>query len=134
MTHVLKFSEMITESLGRGSVLLIKGKPEGDKSKLFATQIIGVNEIKPGAKMVFLSNEFYRIRENEEGKLVASKINYRTEDSLKGVLNFKSDGKLSVVLNHNKTPWHWKTTKHTMLQPALKDVLDDIRRGDEFIL
>lgn len=135
MIHVLKFSEMITESLGRGSVVLIKGKPEKDGlRKLFVTQIVGYSELRPGAKMVFLSPDLYRIRLNEEGRLVGTRISFKNEDSLKGVLNFKSDGKLSVVLNNNKTPWHWKTTKHTLFQPALKDVVDDIRRSGEFLI
>jgi len=126
---------MITESLGRGSVVVIKGKPEeNDRCKLFVTQVLGFSEIKPGAKMVFLSPEFYRIKENEEGRIVGIRTSYKTEDSLKGVLNLKSDGKLSVVLNNNKTPWHWKTTKHTMLQSALKDIVDDIKRSDTFLL
>ena len=130
--YVKLFEEKISESsMGRGSIVLIKGKPERGKRKLFATHIIGFAELKPGAVMLFLSDDFYRIKE-EDGKLRAVKISYRSEDSLKSVLNLKTPGKISVVRNNNKTPLHWKTIKHTSISSALKDVEGDLL-GDDYL-
>ena len=130
--YVKLFEEKISESsMGRGSIILIKGKPEKGKRKLFATHIIGFAEVKPGAVMLFLSDDFYRIKE-EDGKLRAVKISYRSEDSLKSVLNLKTPGKISVVRNNNKTPLHWKTLKHTNISSALRDVEGDLL-GDDYL-
>lgn len=131
MTKYIKlFEDQVNEStMGRGSIVLIKGKPEKGKRKLFATHIVGFAELKPGAVMLFLADDFYRIRE-DAGKLKAVKISYRSEDSLKSVLNLKTPGKISVVRNNNKTPLHWKTLKHTSLTSALKEVELDLIGGD----
>jgi hypothetical protein len=132
MTKYIKSYSDINESIGRGSVILIKGKPEGGKKKLYATHVLGTAEISHGATMLFLSDDFYRIKE-DDGKLKAVKISYRSEDSLKSVLNLKSPGKISVVKNNNKTPFHWKTTKHTALHTALKEVESELL-GNSYIL
>lgn len=131
MTKYIKlFEDQVSEStIGRGSIVLIKGKPEKGKRKLFATHIVGFAELKPGAVMLFLSDDFYRIRE-DDGKLKAVKISYYNEDSLKRVLNLKTPGKISVVRNNNKTPLHWKTLKHTSLTSALKEVERDLIEDD----
>jgi len=131
MTKYIKSYSDINESIGRGSVILIKGKPEGGKRKLYATHILGTAEIAHGATMLFLADDFYRIKE-EDGKLKALKISYRSEDSLKSVLNLKSHGKISVVKNNNKTPFHWKTTKHTTLYSAIKEVESELLK-DSYI-
>lgn len=133
MTKYIKlFEDQVNEStMGRGSIVLIKGKPEKGKRKLFATHIVGFAELKPGAVMLFLADDFYRIRE-DDGKLKAVKISYRSEDSLKSVLNLKTPGKISVVRNNNKTPLHWKTLKHTSLTSALKEVERDLI-GDDYL-
>lgn len=133
MTKYIKlFEDQVNESaMGRGSIVLIKGKPEKGKRKLFATHIVGFAELKPGAVMLFLADDFYRIRE-DDGKLKAVKISYRNEDSLKSVLNLKTPGKISVVRNNNKTPLHWKTLKHTSLTSALKEVEQDLI-GDDYL-
>lgn len=133
MTKYIKlFEDQVNEStMGRGSIVLIKGKPEKGKRKLFATHIVGFAELKPGAVMLFLADDFYRIRE-DDGKLKAVKINYRNEDSLKSVLNLKTPGKISVVRNNNKTPLHWKTLKYTSLTSALKEVERDLI-GDDYL-
>lgn len=133
MTKYIKlFEDQVNEStMGRGSIVLIKGRPEKGKRKLFATHIVGFAELKPGAVMLFLADDFYRIRE-DDGKLKAVKISYRNEDSLKSVLNLKTPGKISVVRNNNKTPLHWKTLKHTSLTSALKEVERDLI-GDDYL-
>jgi hypothetical protein len=129
MNLYIKPFEPINESMKQHGILLIKGKPKG-KSKeqmLFATHINTWAELRPGAKMMFLSDTFYRVIK-EGDKLKGVKINWRDEDSLKDALNFKTPNKLSVVLNNNKTPYHWKTLKHTNLRDALDSVEGDIDR------
>ena len=131
--YIKLFEEKINESsMGKGSIVLIKGKPEKGKRKLFATHITGFVELKAGAVMLFLADDFYRIKE-EDGKLKSVKISYKNEDSLKSVLNLKSPGKISVVRNNNKTPFHWKTLKHTNLNSALREVEKDLI-DDSYIL
>jgi hypothetical protein len=120
--YIRLFEEKINESsMGKGSIVLVKGKPEKGKRKLFATHITGFVELKAGVVLLFLADDFYRIKE-EDGKLKSVKISYKNEDSLKSVLNLKSPGKISVVRNNNKTPFHWKTLKHTNLNSALREV------------
>ena len=129
----IKPFELINESMKQHGIILIKGKPKG-KSKeqmLFATHVNTWTELRPGAKMMFLSDIFYRVIKDDD-KLKGVKINWRDEDSLKDTLNFKSPGKLSVVLNNNKTPYHWKTLKHTNLRDALDSVEGDIS-GESFV-
>lgn len=129
----IKLFEPINESMKQHGILLIKGKPKG-KSKeqmLFATHVNTWTELRPGAKMMFLSDIFYRVIKDDD-KLKGVKINWRDEDSLKDALNFKAPGKLSVVLNNNKTPYHWKTLKHTNLRDALDSVEGDLT-GSSFV-
>ena len=129
MKHIIPYQAKITESHGRGSVLLIKGKEERGQRKLFATTILGSSEFKPGVMMYFLPNDFYRIVE-EGGVFKARKVNYNSEASLKAVLNIKSPDRISIVGNNNKTPLHWKTLKHSHIMSAIKEVESDIRLGD----
>lgn len=131
--YIKLFEEKINESfIGKGSIIFIKGKPEKGKRKLFATHITGFVELKAGAIMLFLADDFHRIKE-EDGKLKAIKISYKNEDSLKSVLNLKSPGKISVVKNNNKTPFHWKTLKHTNLNSALREIEKEFTK-DQYIL
>jgi hypothetical protein len=133
MNMYIKLFEPINESMKQHGILLIKGKPKG-KSKeqmLFATHVNTWTELRPGAKMMFLSDIFYRVIKDDD-KLKGVKINWRDEDSLKDALNFKAPGKLSVVLNNNKTPYHWKTLKHTNLRDALDSVEGDLT-GSSFV-
>lgn len=127
MKHILKY-ESINESMGRGSVIFVKGKPEGGQRKLFVTQILGYAEFKPGAVMFFLPNDFYRVRE-EDGRLKIQQVGLN-DSSLRSVLNIKSDGKISVVRNNAKTPWHWKSLKHTSIAAAVRELEDEIKFGD----
>jgi len=125
----IKPFEPINESMKQHGILLIKGKPRGKNKEqmLFATHVNTWAELRPGATMMFLSDIFYRVIK-EGDKIKGVKINWRSEDSLKDALNFKAPGKLSVVLNNNKTPYHWKTLKHTNLRDALDSVEGDISR------
>jgi ABC-type uncharacterized transport system ATPase subunit len=118
--HIKSYSE-INESIGRGSVILIKGKPENGKKKLYAAHVEGHSALPHGGVMLFLADEFYRIKE-DDGKLKGVKISYRNDDSLKSALNLKSPGKISIVKNNNKTPLHWKTSKHTSIISALREI------------
>jgi hypothetical protein len=130
MNLYIKPFEPINESMKQHGIILIKGKPKGKgkEQMLFATHINTWTELRPGAKMMFLSDIFYRVIKDDD-KLKGVKINWRDEDSLKDALNFKAPGKLSVVLNNNKTPYHWKTLKHTNLRDALDSVEGDLNRS-----
>lgn len=124
--HIKPF-ELINESMKQHGIILIKGKPKGKNKEqmLFATHVNNWAELRPGAMMMFLSDTFYRVIKDGD-KLKGVKINWRDEDSLKDSLNFKAPGKLSVVRNNNKTPYHWKTLKHTNLRDALDAVEGDL--------
>jgi hypothetical protein len=112
----------ISPSIGRGSVLLIKGKPTPDGRRLYVTTIKGWVEIKPGIKMVFVGDTIYRVIHKGGNKFSGRKVSISGEDGLKGVLNMKNPGKPSLVLNHNKTPFHWITLKHTDIGTALRSI------------
>jgi hypothetical protein len=133
MNLYIKPFEPINESMKQHGIILIKGKPKGKgkEQMLFATHVNTWTELRPGAKMMFLSDIFYRVIKDGD-KLKGVKINWRDEDSLKDALNFKAPGKLSVVLNNNKTPYHWKTLKHTNLRDALDSVEGDLN-GSSFV-
>jgi hypothetical protein len=133
MNLYIKPFESINESMKQHGIILIKGKPKGKgkEQMLFATHVNTWTELRPGAKMMFLSDIFYRVIKDDD-KLKGVKINWRDEDSLKDALNFKAPGKLSVVLNNNKTPYHWKTLKHTNLRDALDSVEGDLN-GSNFV-
>ena len=128
MNKYIKSYTPINESVQQHGIILIKGKPNGKSGDqmLYATHVNSSIEVRPSATMLLLSDTFYRIIKGDSGKLKGVKINWRDEDSLKSVLNFKSPGKLSVVKNNNKTPYHWKTLKHTNLSAALSAVDGDI--------
>lgn len=120
--HVLSFSDKINESIGVGSVLLIKGKQSSDGKYLYATTIQGHVEIKPGIKLVFIGDSIYRVINKGEDKFFGRKISHQSEEGLKGILNMKNPGKPSIVLNHNKTPFHWITLKHNDIGAALREL------------
>jgi hypothetical protein len=127
MNLYIKPFEPVNESIKQHGIILIKGKPKGKNGEpmLYATHVNTWAELRPGATMMFLSDIFYRIIQDGD-KLKGVKINWRDEDSLKSSLNFKAPGKLSVVRNNNKTPYHWKTLKHTNLRDALDSVEGDL--------
>ena len=119
--HIKKYSERLYENIGRGSVVLIKGRPTPNGRRLYATTITGYTEIRPGLVMVFLGDQIYQVL-YKEGKFLGSKVDYVGEDGLKGVLNLKNPGAPSLVLNHNKTPYHWMTLKHLDIGSALREL------------
>jgi hypothetical protein len=129
-TYVKSF-EAINESMKQHGIVLVKGKPRGKSGEpmLYATHVNTWIEPRPGATMLFLSDTFYRIIKDGD-RLKGVKIDWRDEASLKAALNFKSPGKLSVVRNNNKTPYHWKTLKHTNLPDALDAVKYDILQSN----
>jgi hypothetical protein len=130
--HIKSYFEKIDESVGFGAVVLIKGKEKAGKKSLYATHVIGSAELHTGVTMLFLSNDFYRIT-RQDGQLRSAKIAFLSEDALRSVLNLKTPGKISVVKNNNKTPWHWKTLKHANLQSALREI-EDVVDPVEYIL
>jgi hypothetical protein len=133
MNTYVKSFESINESMKQYGIVLIKGKPRGKNGEpmLYAAHVNTWAELRPGAVMLFLSDIFYRIIKDGD-KLKGVKINWRDEDSLKAALNFKAPGRMSVVRNNNKTPYHWKTLKHTSLRSALDAVEGDFF-GSEYI-
>lgn len=114
----------IHESIGVGSSILINGS--GKAKKLYMGRVTGVVELKKGVKLLFLANDFYRVVDRG-GKLSLVRVDYMTSASLKSVLNIKQDGKISIVTNSNKTPYHWLTLKHTSPFAALREVEELIR-------
>ncbi len=127
MNKYIKSFNLINESMKQYGIVLIKGKPRGKSGEpmLYATHVNSWIELKAGATMLLLSDVFYRVIKDGD-KLKGVKINWRDEDSLKSALNFKSPGKISVVRNNNKTPYHWKTLKHTNLRDALDAIEGDL--------
>lgn len=129
LKHILPYTP-VHESFRQHGIVLIKGKPKGKNKDrfLYAAHVKSQIEVKPGATMLILSDDsFYRVVK-KDGAVRGIKINWRNEDSLKDSISFKSPGKLSVVKNNNKTPYHWKTLSHTNIQDALSAVassLDD---------
>lgn len=121
--HIKKFSDKLYENIGKGSVLLIKGRPTENGRRLYVTMINGYSEIKPGVIMTFLGDQIYRVV-RRDGKYYGVKVDYQGEDGLKGVLNLKNVGRPSIVLNHNKTPYHWMTLKHLDIGSALRELGD----------
>lgn len=130
MRHIKSFNN-VNESVPHNGIVLIKGKPKGKnkEQKLYAGHVIGSSELRPGAVMLFLSDQFYRIIKDDD-RLKGIRINYRDEDSLKDSLSFKSPGKISLVRNNNKTPYHWKTLKETSISQALDKVRGDLGGSD----
>lgn len=107
-------------------IILIKGMAKKGDSFLYACHVKAQLELRAGATMLILSDIFYRVVKSNTGKLKGILINWKDESDLKAALNFKSDGRLSVVKNHNKTPYHWKTLKHTTIAAALAAVEHDL--------
>ena len=126
MKYLIPFDEVF-ESIQQHGIILIKGKPRGKngEKRLYATHVNTWVESRPGATRLFISDSFYRIFKDGE-KLKGVKIDWQDEDQLRDSLNFKSSGKLSVVVNNNKTPYHWKTLKQTSLRDALDSVEQSI--------
>jgi len=121
MKHLMSFSEL-NESIGRGSVLLIKGREREDGRPLYVTTVDGWAEIKPGLNMVFISDKVYRVIYREGKGFSGVPVSYYDEAGLKGIFNMRNQGKPSIVLNHNKTPFHWVTLKYQDIGSALRAI------------
>lgn len=120
--YILSYSKKLNESIGNGSVLLINGRPMKNGRYLYVTTIKGYVEIRPGLKMVFLGDQIYRVVHKGDNNFSGRKVSYNGEDGLKGVLNMKNPGRPSLVLNNNKTPFHWITLKFTDIGTALRSI------------
>ena len=57
-----------------------------------------------------------------KGAFYGRKVDYKREDGLTGMLNTKYPDSVSIVLNNNKTPFHWETVKHTDIGTALRSL------------
>lgn len=121
--YIKEFSDLLLENIGTGSVLLIKGAPTPLGRRLYATTIRGYSQLNPGMTMVFLGDQIYQVI-SKDGRFFGARVDYTGEEGLKGIFNLKNPGVPSLVLNHNKTPYHWITTKHTDIGSALREVGD----------
>jgi hypothetical protein len=121
--HVTSYFDL-NETVGRGSILFVNGV--GLEPKLYATHVLSSASIRGNAKMLFLSNEFYRIV-SKDGRLHPIRVNFRNDESLMGALNLKVPGRISIVTNHNKTPYHWKTLKHSSIYSALREIDQELQ-------
>ena len=72
--------------------------------------------------MVFIGDIVYRVIHKGGTKFSGKRVDYKGEEGLKGVFNMKTPGKPSVVLNHNKTPFHWITLKYTDVSQAVRAI------------
>ncbi len=135
MKHISTYSQVINESLGKGSVILVNGPKENGGRKLYATHIEGYAEVRPGVIMFFLGEEFYRIVRGENG-LKKLRVGFSNNDLMRKNIGFNVGmyGRPSVMRNNNKTPYHWKTTKYTNIDDALRAVDQDILRDPEYLL
>lgn len=132
--YIKNYSQILNEnSVGSGSVLLILGKPNSSGlRKVYATQIKGAIEIKPGVRRFFLGDVFYIIK-FIDGAFKIIKIDYRTHDDLKKELSIKAPGNISIVQHYNKTPFHKRTLKYTDIHRALSDIKFDLL-GENYLL
>lgn len=128
MKHIISFDKLL-ESVQHNAIVLIKGKPKKGNRPLYAAHVLNSIEVRPGAEMMFLSDVFYRIEWND-GRLRGDRISWRDEYSLRETLNLNSPGRISVVKNNNKTPFHWLTALHTNLRDALDSVQGRIDFSD----
>lgn len=128
MKHLISFHQLF-ENVQHNAIILIKGKPKKGKKPLYAAHVLSSIEVRPGAEMMILSDVFYRIEWND-GNLKGVRVGWRNEEALRDTLNLNSPNRISVVKNNNKTPLHWKTTKHTNLRDALDSVQGMIDLAD----
>lgn len=132
MKHILYHK--LDESIGKGSVLLIKSKPINGEIFLFATQITGYVNIRPRVTMVFLGDELFRVVHKGDSKFSGKRISYG-HDAIRDVLNMKDNQTTpSIVLNNNKTPFHWVTLQHTDIGSALREVEQSLINMDSLNL
>jgi hypothetical protein len=110
----------------KGGVLFIKGeKLENGQRRLFATYInnlINVDRIKkdrkegkPGKMVAFGNNQVFRVM-MVDGRLKAVGVMWNTKETMLKKLGMTGT---SVVLNDNKTPWHWESLAYTSIPMAL---------------
>jgi hypothetical protein len=132
--YIKNYSQILNENtIGMGSVLLILGKPNSSGlRKVYATQIRGSIEIKPGVRRFILGDIFYIIK-FIDGEFRIIKIDYRAHDDLKRELSIKAPGNISIVQHYNKTPFHKRTLKYTDIRRALSDVKFDLL-GENYLL
>jgi len=110
----------------QGGIILLKGeKTEDGTQRLYATTTKNILDLRPGVRMVILDDQFLRIKYDEQGELKGVRVHWKSEPSLAKMLNFKNH-KLSVVINNNKTPFHWETLQFTNLRMVLKKFVSQI--------
>lgn len=119
MKHILRHT--VNETLGKGSVILIKGTASNGETYLYATCITGYANMHSNVNMVFLGDTMWRVVVNERGKFAGHRVAYES-DGIRQALNLKNQTTHSIVLNNNKTPLHWITRNFTDIATALREV------------
>ncbi len=114
----------------QGGILLVKGAAmENGLQRLYAVATRNIIELPNGAKMAILSEEFYRLKYDGDGNLKAFRVAWKNEPSLAKMLSFKNH-KISVVLNNNKTPFHWETLQFKNVGMMLNKIGSQILRSN----
>lgn len=139
---VLKLDKPLNENMDsykHGGIVLIYGMPlEDGTRRLYAAHIKKVlqyDRFKKGdkyakptgkaARMVLLGDDTYRIVD-DQGKLKAVKV-------LGGDQAIGAQGR-RMVLNNQKTPYHWESTKHEFFPMMLRNMESVIRSIPDLIL
>lgn len=131
----IKLEENTSSIWTQGGILLIKGadSPDG-KQNLFATPISGLVELNrnkkdstPGksARMALLGGDLYRLA-NDGDRVKAFKTAWRNEGTLAKILKFNGQ-RYSVVLNNNKTPYHWESLKFNNIPQMLNGMQEVLK-------
>lgn len=118
-----------------GGIILLKGEPDANGvQKMFATHILNLkqldrtkkdNSIGKPAMMAILGGDVYRLLV-KQGELQSFKIDWSREPSLSKVLKLSPHKSHSVVLNNNKTPYHWETLKFNNMAAMLRGLSSTI--------
>jgi hypothetical protein len=133
MKHLLSREQLLTESLGTGSIIFVNGQEKDGMKKLYVTHIKGYKDLGR-ATMYFLANDFYRVKK-EGDSLKAVKVGFDNEDQLRKALSIKKGGEIvSIVGNWKKTPWHKESVKYTSIESALREFKPRILGNGDLLL
>ena len=133
MKHLLSREQLLTESLGTGSIIFVNGQEKDGMKKLYVTHIKGYKDLGR-ATMYFLANDFYRVKK-EGDSLKAVKVGFDNEEQLRKALSIKKGGEIvSIVGNWKKTPWHKESVKYTSIESALREFKHRILGNGELLL
>lgn len=135
--NIIKESYLNNNFIKNG-VVFIKGKKmENNKSNLYVTNVNSLNILdrkkkdnkeRESAKMVsFGTNDVFKIIE-EQGKLIPIKIYWKSNESMLEKLNLNKN---SLVLNNDKTPYHWVSIKTENIKEAISKLSDSLKELED---